>query len=199
MGIMRPSDEDTPDRGDGDSLADGVGEVSSSADPFGDELSDDTYGDDPDGDDGTDIGDTYGGDTYGGGDDDTFGDGSGEPDESVDVGGDTGSDDGTVLEGDDEVPQLEMVGHENSPFESVGHLLEEIGDALFGDEGDGDDEALVAAAAPPFDADPADIASDEDLDLTGDGVVDRADLHEATSVFDFGVAGGHHHHDVADG
>jgi hypothetical protein len=197
MSVMRPSDEATPGRGDGDSLADGVGEVSSSADPFGDELSDDTYGDDSYGDD--DDTDIDIGDTYGDGGDDTFGDGSGEPDESVDVGGDTGSDDGTVLEGDDEVPQLEMVGHENSPFESVGHLLEEIGDALFGDEGDGDDEALVAAAAPPFDADPADIASDEDLDLTGDGVVDRADLHEATSVFDFGVAGGHDHHDVTDG
>ena len=91
-----------------------------------------------------------------------------------------------------------MVGHENSPFESVGHLLEEIGDALFGDEGDGEEEALVAAASP-FDGDPADIASDEDLDLTGDGLIDGADLHEATSVFDFGVSGGHQHHDVTDG
>jgi hypothetical protein len=35
---MRPSDDETPDRGDGDSLADGVGEVSSSSDPFGDSL-----------------------------------------------------------------------------------------------------------------------------------------------------------------
>jgi hypothetical protein len=29
-------------------------------------------------------------------------------------------------------------------------------------------------------------------------VVDGEDLHEATSVFDFGVAGGHHHHEVGD-
>jgi hypothetical protein len=192
---MRPTDEDQPDRGDGDSLADGVGEVSSSADPFGDELSDDDFDDSFD--DDTDIGDTYGNDTYG--DDDTFGDGSGEPDSSVDADvDDTGSDDGTVLDSDDQLPELEMVGHENSPFESVGHLLEQIGDALFGDESDGDDAAL-AAAASPFDADPADLASEDDLDLTGDGVVDAADLHEATSVFDFGVAEGHHHHDVGDG
>jgi hypothetical protein len=190
---MRPTDEDTPDRGHSDSLADGVGEVSSSTDPFGDELSDDDFDDGFDDDD-LDIDDTYGADTYGDGD--TFGDGSGEPDSSVDVGADeTGSDDGTVLDSDDQLSELEMAGHENSPFESVGHLLDEIGDALFGD--DGDDEAL-AAAASPFDADPADLASDEDLDLTGDGVVDQADLHEATSVFDFGVAGGHHHHDVGD-
>jgi len=191
---MRPTDEDTPDRGDSDSLADGVGEVASSTDPFGDELSDDDFDDEFD--DDLDIDDTYREDTYGDGD--TFGDGSGEPDSSVDVGADeTGSDDGTVLDTDDQLPELELVGHENSPFESVGHLLDEIGDALFGEDGDGDDEAL-AAAASPFDADPVDLASDEDLDLTGDGVVDQADLHEATSVFDFGVAGGHHHHEVGD-
>jgi hypothetical protein len=189
---MRPTDEDIPDRGDGDSLADGVGEVSSSTDPFGDDLSDDDFDDEFD--DDTGIDDSYGGDTYGDGD--GFGDGSGEPDSSVDV-DDTGSDDGTVLDSDDQLPELEMVGHENSPFEGVGHLLEEIGDALFGDESEADDEAL-AAAASPFSADPADLASDEDLDLTGDGVVDGEDLHEATSVFDFGVAGGHHHHEVGD-
>ena len=192
---MRPTDEDTPDRGDGDSLADGVGEVSSTTDPFGDGLPDDDFDDEFD--DDTGIDDTYGHDTYGDGD--GFGDGSGEPDSSVDVGvDDRGSDDGTVLDSDDELPELELVGHENSPFESVGHLLEEIGDALFGDESEGDDEAL-AAAASPFDADPVDLASDEDLDLTGDGVIDGADLHEATSVFDFGVSGPHHHHDVGDG
>jgi hypothetical protein len=186
---MRPSDDDTPDRGDGDSLADGMGEVTSSSDPFGDELTDDTFDDDSFDDD-TDIGDESG-------DDDGFGDRSGEPDGSVEL--DEGSDDdGTVLETDDQVPELEMVGHENSPFDSVGHLLEEIGDALFGDEGDGDEEALVPAVSP-FDADPADVASEDDLDLTGDGVIDGADLHEATSVFDFGVSGDHHHHDVADG
>ncbi len=192
---MRPSDEDTPDRGDGDSLADGVGEVSSSADPFGDELSDDDFDDEFDDDSYGD--DSYGADTYGDGD--GFGEGSGEPDSSVDVDvDDAGGDDGTVLDSDGQLPDLEMVGHENSPFEGVGHLLEEIGDALFGDEGDGDDEA-PAAATSPFDSDPADLASEDDLDLTGDGVVDGADLHEATSVFDFGVAGGHHHHDVGDG
>jgi hypothetical protein len=194
---MRPTDEDTPDRGDGDSLADGVGEVSSSTDPFGDELSDDDFDDElPD--------DTYGDDTYTEdtyGDGDGFGDGSTDPAETVDDGVDdtgTGDDDVTVLDPDDQLPELEIVGHENSPFESVGHLIEEIGDALFGDDADDDQQAL-AAAASPFDADPADIASDNDLDLTGDGVVDRADLHEATSVFDFGVAGPHHHHDVGDG
>jgi len=193
---MRPSDDETPDRGDGDSLADGVGEVSSSTEPFGDELSDDTYDEDSYGDD-TDIGDSYGDDTDTDGDGDGFGDGSGEPDGSVDDGDVGAGDDGTVLETDDQLPELEIVGHENSPFESVGHILEEISDALFGD--DGDDDQALAAAASPFDADPADIASDEDLDLTGDGVVDGADLHEATSVFDFGVSGGHHHHDVGEG
>src|SRR4029450_3466284 len=59
MGAMRPTDEDTPDRGHSDSLADGVGEVSSSTDPFGDELSDDDFDDGFDDDD-LDIDDTYG-------------------------------------------------------------------------------------------------------------------------------------------
>ena len=198
---MRPTDEDTPDRGDGDSLADGVDEISSTTDPFGDGLPDDDFDDD-----GTTIGDTYGdddtyGDTYGDGDGDGFGDGSTDPDETADDGGDdtgTGDDDGTVLDTDGQLPELEIVGHENSPFESVGHLIDEIGDALFGDDTD-DDQQSLAAASSPFDADPADIASDNDLDLTGDGVVDRADLHEAASPFDFGVAGPHHHHDVGDG
>jgi hypothetical protein len=147
---MRPSDDDLPDRGDGDSLADGVGEVSSSADPFGDDLFDDSFGDDSYGD--IDVSDTYVEESE---DDDSFGDGSDEPDSSVDVDvDDTGSDDGIVLDRDDQLPELEMVGHENSPFEGVGHLLGEIGDALFGDETEDDDGA--PAAASPFDADPAD-------------------------------------------
>jgi hypothetical protein len=39
-----------------------------------------------------------------------------------------------------------------------------------------------------FDADPGDVASDTDLDFTGDGLVDAADLNEAvTGFFDFDV------------
>ncbi len=82
------------------------------------------------------------------------------------------------------------MAQDNSPLEGIGFLIDEVREALFGDED--------AAAASPFDTDPVDLETDTDLDLTGDGVVDRADLHEAASSFDFGVSGGGHghgHHD----
>ncbi|HEX8804541.1 MAG TPA: hypothetical protein VF743_10115 [Acidimicrobiales bacterium] len=48
----------------------------------------------------------------------------------------------------------------------------------------------------PFDMEPGDIVTDTDLDVTGDGVIDGADFHEAaTAIFDFGVD----HHDDAQG
>ena len=71
-------------------------------------------------------------------------------------------------------------------FATRGRKLLGIEDELFGE----DDEA----AAGPFDTDPVDLETDTDLDLTGDGVVDRADLHEAGSALDFDVSGGHPSH-----
>jgi hypothetical protein len=65
-----------------------------------------------------------------------------------------------------------------------------VREALFGEDD--------AAAASPFDTDPGDVGTDTDLDLTGDGLVDRDDLNEAASSLDFDVSGGHHghgHHD----
>jgi hypothetical protein len=48
--------------------------------------------------------------------------------------------------------------------------------------------ADAAADGNLYDVDPGDVASDTDLDLTGDGLVDGADFHEAvTGFFDFGV------------
>ncbi|HEX6568300.1 MAG TPA: hypothetical protein VF015_04015, partial [Acidimicrobiales bacterium] len=79
--------------------------------------------------------------------------------------------------------------HDASPLEGVGYLVDQVHDALFGD----DDEASAAFEADPltaaFETDPADLASDTDLDLTGDGVVNHADLLEAEHPLDFHVGG----------
>jgi hypothetical protein len=114
----------------------------------------------------------------------------------------------------------------------AGSLADGFGSVVFdGDEGDGTSDgstdetsfgsgssepaddttsALDSTAAEepsdPYDVDPADVESDTDLDLTGDGLVDQHDFHEAvTSFFDFDVdegapepddGGAHeHHHD----
>ena len=96
----------------------------------------------------------------------------------------TATDDGSTL-GDED-----LLAQDNSPLEGIGFLIDEVREALFGEDD--------AAAASPFDTDPGDIGTDTDLDLTGDGLVDRADLHEAASSLDFDVSGGPHghgHHD----
>jgi hypothetical protein len=189
---MRPDENDSPAGGTGDSLAGGRGDVSTSTDPFGDDsydvdvFEDDTYGDD-----------TYGDDTYSEGaddvdvevgeDDDGFGDGSTVPaDDDTGILVPEGPD--TVPEVEDSVPggELDLEGHQNDPLEGVGYLIEELREALLGEDGDVDD----LAGPSPFDADPADVASDTDLDLTGDGLVDGHDLDEAHSVLDFDVSDG---------
>ncbi len=97
----------------------------------------------------------------------------------------TVAEDGTTLD------DVDLVAQDNSPLEGIGFLIDEVREALFG----GDDPA----AASPFDTDPVDLETETDLDLTGDGVVDRADLHEAASSFDFEVGGGHGHGHHGDG
>jgi hypothetical protein len=208
-------DDDAPAAGPQGSLADGLGETAepgeyeSSGDPYGEtDFGDDGYGEDSYGTDGTTgdttgedsygTDDTSGGDTYGtddtSGTDGTFGDGDGSADEAdrdADGGRDadddvdaTAANDGSTLGGDD------LLAQDNSPLEGIGFLIDEVREALFGEDD--------AAAASPFDTDPGDIGTDTDLDLTGDGLVDRDDLHEAASSLDFDVSGGPHghgHHD----
>ena len=178
---MRPDENDTRDGGTDGSLADGMSDVSSSADRFGEDsyvehTDDEPFDEDGDGDDGV-VDDS---------DDDTFGDGSTGPD---DVGIVVPSDDSTVLDPDDaavEEIELDMTGQENDPLEGIGYLIDELRDALLG-EADG---SGALSGPSPFDADPAGVASDSDLDLTGDGLVDGHDLHEAGSVFDVDVSDG---------
>jgi len=200
-------DDDAPAPGPEGSLTDGLGETAdpgeyeSSGDQYGDTdfgedsygedtyATDDTYGtDDTDGDE--PFGDTTEDGTHG--TDGTYGDGSaesgdaGETSEAGDVVDDTDAttDDGGALGGDD------LLAQDNSPLEGIGFLIDEVREALFGEDD--------AAAASPFDTDPGDVGTDTDLDLTGDGLVDRDDLHEAASSLDFDVSGGHHghgHHD----
>jgi hypothetical protein len=207
---MRENDDDSPDQGDGGSLADGLGETagpddqSSTTEPYGDSDFDDSYGDDGYGDDGygDDTGSTSGDDSGTTADDDVVildepedtgstsdnggygeGDGDGgvviyeEEDDAAD-GGDDG--DGPVSDGPDgSFDDSDLLAQDASPLEGIGYLIDEVRDALFGE----DDEASPSA----FDSDPAELESDTDLDLTGDGVVDTADLHEAGSVLDFDV------------
>jgi hypothetical protein len=224
-GRMRENDDDAPAAGPQGSLADGLGETAepgeyeSSGDPYGetdfgdDDYGEDSYGaddtsgedsygtDDTSGEDSYGTDDTSGEDTYGtddtSGTDGTFGDGDGSADEDDENDGDadadrdadedlgaTATDDGSILSGDD------LLAQDNSPLEGIGFLIDEVREALFGEDD--------AAAASPFDTDPGDIGTDTDLDLTGDGLVDRADLHEAASSLDFDVSDGHHghgHHD----
>lgn len=103
-------------------------------------------------------------------DDDQVGDVTVEP-------SDDAADDGTSLDDGD------LLSEDASPLEGIGYLLEQVRDALLGD---GDEDGSAA-----FDADPADLASDSDLDLSGDGVVGGADLHEAASSLDLEVDEGH--------
>jgi hypothetical protein len=120
----------------------------------------------------------------------TFGDGEpagpeADPDVDVDDAGDIGEgevgaadDAGTIGGGDG------ILAESSSPLEGIGYILDELHSALFGDdEAAATDEAVNAALSQ----DPADLETDTDLDLTGDGVVGPDDLDEAASPFDFGV------------
>ena len=223
---MRERDDEAPVEATEGSLADGVGETDtggyeSTTDPYGDtDLGDDSYGDgtstdDTYGDDATTSGssddDTYGEDSYG---DDAYGDAPGDGSSGDGPSGEGPSGDGTYGDGDtgldeptddgtgttdvdesvteDESPFEDAdLAQDNSPLEGVGFLIDEVREALFGEDD--------AGAASPFDTDPVDLETETDLDLTGDGVVDRADLHEAASSLDFGVSDGHHHGHHDDG
>jgi len=192
---MRPEDDASDSSAAADtSLADGFGETVepgddvSSTDPYGDEWPDEPYGD-GDGDEPTDdsTSDSYDEDEGDGGYSDTYGDGDGsttvEPE--TDDTGIFGPDEPDTLPSEEDASvELDLESYDASPLEGIGYLLDQVRDALVGDD--------EGSGASPFDADPGDIASDSDLDLTGDGLVDGADLDEAGHVLDFGVEGGHH-------
>ena len=127
------------------------------------------------------------------------------PSTATDAYGDADLDDGAYGDGTDDLepegsalpddasggpgePLEDPLAQDASPLEGIGFLLEELRDAVFGDDGED--------AASAFALDPADLASGTDLDLTGDGVVDPADLHEAEAPFDVdGLHDGHPGHD----
>jgi serine-type D-Ala-D-Ala carboxypeptidase (penicillin-binding protein 5/6) len=173
------SNDDSYDDGYGDDTY--AGEVGDPTDP-GDADGDDSHGD------GTDGDGTYGdGDTS---DDDTSDDDVVIEDET-DAPDADGDDAGTGADADTSAVDTDPadIGPEAAdPLEGVGFLLDELRDALFGE-----DDGSAAVAEPDLGPDVAEVASDTDLDLTGDGLVDGADLHEAASPFDFGVDEGGHH------
>jgi hypothetical protein len=163
---MRDDDDEAPDGSEGAPLAEGLGEIigsggpSSTSDPFGDG----TFGD------GEPVGPEA--------DVDVDSDDTGQAEE-VDPGA-VDDADGTGVGGED----ASILAETSSPLEGIGYILDELHSALFGeDEAGAADEAVNAALSQ----DPVDLETDTDLDLTGDGVVDQADLHEAESPFDFGV------------
>ncbi|MDD9369434.1 MAG: hypothetical protein PV358_04915 [Acidimicrobiales bacterium] len=169
-------EDDDPQGGEAQgSLADGLGqtpgETPSATDAYGDDNIDDgAYGDGAD--DGDGDGDTTG-------DDDTTG-----PADTADD-ADSGDDldpDVAALPDDPSGAHASALAQDASPLEGIGFLLDELHDALFGDD---------EGAASEFGPDPAELTTGTDLDLTGDGVVDGADLREAEDPFDFGVD--HHH------
>ncbi len=198
-------DDDAPQQGTADgSLADGLGETaqpgeySSTSEPYGDGGIDDTYGEDSydddaygdesteptDSTDGSEPDDTTAEDTSTQDDDGGYGDGESGDDgvviyDDTDDTGDSGAPDDGSEPPDGTGFDDDLLAQDASPLEGVGFLIDEVRDALFGD----DDEAAASAV----DGDPADLATDTDLDLTGDGVVDSADLHEAESPLDFDV------------
>ena len=198
---MRERDDDEPVEAVGGSLAEGVGETAgtagalSPAEPYGDtDLGDDAdddeayedeaddvysdeayedevYEDDEDEAEGASTGDA----TYGDGDPTT-----GEPPD--DAGADTPGGDESVTEDEPPFDSADLV-HDGSPLDGIDLLVDEVREVLFASDDD--------AATGPLDTDPVDLETDTDLDLTGDGLVDPADLHEAASPFDFDVSDGH--------
>jgi hypothetical protein len=154
---MRDDDDAQPETSGG-SPADGLGDT---AEPGDHSSASERYGD---------LDDAYGDDSYGDGETDdevVIHDGAEEADGASDSADGTSLDDGDLL------------AQDASPLEGIGFILDEVRDAPFGPDDD--------AAADPLATDPAELASDSDRDLTGDGVVDGADLREAASPLDFGI------------
>jgi hypothetical protein len=165
-------EDDDPQGGEAQgSLADGLGQIPgetpSATDAYGDDSVDDgAYGDGADdGDTTSDVDTTDTADTA----------------DDADVGDDLDPD-VAALPDDPSGSHESALAQDASPLEGIGFLLDELHDALFGD-----DEGAASELGP----DPAELTTGTDLDLTGDGVVDGADLHEAEDPFDFGVD--HHH------
>ena len=159
---MRDDDDESPDGSGGAPLAEGLGEIIGSGGHSSTTPDDGTFGD------GEPVGPEADVDV---GIDDT-----GQVDE-VDPG--AGDDADTTAGADDGI-----LAESSSPLEGIGYILDELHSALFGeDEAAAADEAVNAALSQ----DPVDLETETDLDLTGDGVVDPDDLHEAGSPFDFGV------------
>lgn len=200
---MRERDDDEPVGAVGGSLAEGVGETTgdggalSSAEPYGDtDLGDDAGGDEPyededeaddaDGDDAY-ADESYEDEVYEDDEDDadgaTYGDGDPASDDLPDdAGADPAGVDESVTEDEPPFDGADLA-HDGSPLDGIDFLVDEVREALFAPDDD--------PGTGPLDTDPVDLETDTDLDLTGDGLVDTADLHEAASPFDFDVSDGH--------
>jgi hypothetical protein len=157
----------------------------------GDTSTDDTYDGDTYGDesdtttDDSYVDDSYGNDTYGedgSADDGTFGDGDGA-DDGTDLPQDTTTDGDvdTDLTVDESLEVPDLVTESESPLDGMRYVLDELHDALFGE----DEDTVGEAVGSGLETDPAELETDTDLDLNGDGVVDPADLHQLLSPFDF--------------
>jgi hypothetical protein len=123
-------------------------------------------------------------------DDASYGDGTYGDGETVtgELPGDTGGDTAGVDESatEDESPfDGAVLAHDGSPPDGVDVLTDDVREARFGEDD--------AAGAGPLDTDAVDLEIATDLDLTGDGIVDPPDPHEAAPAFDFGVSDGGHH------
>ena len=193
---MRENDDVTPGTSGG-SLGEGLGETAepgggSSSGPFGHGDVDDSYGDST----GSQVDDTDGDDTDG---DDTYGDADGgfgdgdltdlDTDTTLDPADDVTGDLGDDGLGDAGIDGVDLPSQDASPIEGVGYLIDQVREALFGPD---DAAASVLDAdllAPGLGTESADLATETDLDLTGDGVVDHGDLLEAEQPFDFDPGG----------
>lgn len=191
---MREND-DVTSGASGGWLAEGLGETaepgggSSTSVPFGDggldsdgdgtggqvdDAYDDTYGDATDGD-------------AGGG----FGDGDvTEADATLDpTGSDVAGGLGDGSPGDAGLDGLDLPSQGAAPIEGIGYIIDQVREALFGSDDAAGSVVDADALASALGAEPADLAAETDLDLTGDAVVDHGDLLEAEQPFDFGVGG----------
>jgi hypothetical protein len=160
--MRTPERDEQADRGDSASLADGLGTTREPG-----EIEPGTA---------TPVGDSYG---DGAVDDTDDGDTAG----GLDIGIETDVPD-TTGTSDPAGDLADLTPSDASPLDLIGDILDEVSETLFGED--------EPAASSPFDVDPAEVETELDLDLTGDGVVDHADLDEAASPFDFTVD----HHDT---
>ena len=167
------TDDTTTDDSYGDDTTtdDSYGDDTTTDDSYATTTTDDSYGDD------TTTDDSYGDDTEV---DDTYGDGAGTEDGTDVPDEPTGEGDDVDVTVDGGLDGTELLTESESPLDGIRYVLDELHDALFGD-----DEATVGeAVGSGLDTDPTDLPTDTDLDLNGDGVVDTADLHELESGFD---------------